>query len=69
MLGLQVGAELPIDSDDADKENKTENGKTLLYVFERGYFALPGRRRESGVLHYWTRYLERGLVRLFGIVV
>ena len=32
----QVGAELPMDSDDADEENKSENGKTLLYVFERG---------------------------------
>ena len=26
-----------MDSDDADEENKLENGKTLLYVFERGY--------------------------------
>jgi hypothetical protein len=36
-VGVQVGAELPIDSDDADNENKMGNGKTLLYVFERGY--------------------------------
>jgi hypothetical protein len=34
---LQVGAELPMDSDEADEENKAEDGgKTLLYVFERG---------------------------------
>jgi hypothetical protein len=32
----QIGAELPVDSVDADEENKAENGKTLLYVFERG---------------------------------
>ena len=35
-ISLQVGAELPLDSDDADEENKRENGKTLLCVFERG---------------------------------
>jgi hypothetical protein len=28
---------LPIDSDDADQENKLADGTTLLYVFERGY--------------------------------
>ena len=33
----QVGAELPVDSDDADFENKHENGSTLLCVFERGW--------------------------------
>jgi hypothetical protein len=33
---LQVGAELPVDSDDAESENKSENGSTLLFVFERG---------------------------------
>jgi hypothetical protein len=32
----QVGAELPIDSDDANEENKSDNGRTLLYVFEKG---------------------------------
>ncbi len=31
----QVGAELPVDSDDADAENQSE-GRTLLFVFERG---------------------------------
>ena len=36
-LLLQVGAEIPVDSDDADTENKDENGSTLLCVFERGY--------------------------------
>jgi hypothetical protein len=33
----QVGAELPVDSDDADAENQNDNGNTLLFVFERGY--------------------------------
>ena len=33
----QVGAELPVDSDDADIENKEDNGSTLLCVFERGW--------------------------------
>ncbi len=32
----QVGAELPMDSDDAGEENKSEHGRTLLYVFEKG---------------------------------
>jgi hypothetical protein len=32
----QVGAELPVDSEDAEIENKTDGGSTLLYVFERG---------------------------------
>ena len=32
----QVGVELPMDSDEADEENKADNGKTLLYVFGRG---------------------------------
>jgi hypothetical protein len=32
----QIGAEIPMDSDDADEENKSDNGKTLLYIFERG---------------------------------
>jgi hypothetical protein len=36
----QVGAELPVDSDDADIENKDDNGSTLLCVFERGYLTL-----------------------------
>ncbi len=34
--GWQIGAELPMDSDDADEENKLSDGRTLLYVFERG---------------------------------
>ncbi len=33
---FQVGAELPVDSDDAEKENKNDDGHTLLCVFERG---------------------------------
>ena len=32
----QVGAEIPMDSEDADDANKNDNGRTLLYVFERG---------------------------------
>jgi hypothetical protein len=32
----QVGVELPIDSDDADEENKTEDGRTLLNILARG---------------------------------
>ena len=35
-LKQQVGVEIPMDSDEADEENKSEGGKTLLYVFERG---------------------------------
>jgi hypothetical protein len=31
-----VGAEFPLDSEEADDANKNDNGKTLLYVFERG---------------------------------
>jgi hypothetical protein len=38
-LGWQIGAELPVDSADADEENKAVDGKTLLYVFERGCVA------------------------------
>ncbi len=37
MSPWQIGAELPMDSDEADDENKMDDGKTLLYVFERGY--------------------------------
>jgi hypothetical protein len=33
---LQAGVEIPMDSDDADEENKKENGKTLLHIFQRG---------------------------------
>ncbi len=36
----RVGVELPMDSDEADEENRTEGGSTLLYVFSRGYAAL-----------------------------
>jgi hypothetical protein len=32
-----VHVELPIDSEDADEESKTDSEKTVLYVFERGY--------------------------------
>ncbi len=32
----QVGAEIPMDSEDADDANRNDNGRTLLYVFERG---------------------------------
>jgi hypothetical protein len=36
----QVGAEIPIDSDDADEANLNDNGRTLLYVFNRGCIVL-----------------------------
>ncbi len=32
----QVGVELPMDSEEADEENKKQNGNTLLYMFGRG---------------------------------
>ena len=32
----QVGLELPMDSPEADEENRKPGGKTLLYVFEKG---------------------------------
>ncbi len=35
-----INAELPMDSDEADEENRDPNGKTLLYVFGRGYVSL-----------------------------
>ena len=31
-----VGVELPMESHEADEENKRPGGKTLLYVFQRG---------------------------------
>ncbi len=34
---LQVGAEIPMDSEDADEANRNDNDKTLLCVFERGW--------------------------------
>jgi hypothetical protein len=36
----QVGAELPIDSADADEAHRNDDGRTLLYVFSRGYILL-----------------------------
>jgi hypothetical protein len=39
----QIGVELPMDSDDADEENKSQNGKTLLYVLERGYYTVSAK--------------------------
>ena len=32
----QVGLELPMDSAEADEENRKEGGNTLLYVLKRG---------------------------------
>jgi hypothetical protein len=32
-----VNVELPMDSEEADEENRTPDGKTLLFVFGRGY--------------------------------
>jgi hypothetical protein len=31
-----VNAELPLDSDEADEENRDQTGKMLLFVFQRG---------------------------------
>jgi hypothetical protein len=31
-----VGVELPLESEEADVENRREGGKTLLYIFQRG---------------------------------
>ena len=33
----QIGLELPMDSMEADEENSKPGGKTLLYVFGRGW--------------------------------
>ena len=33
----QVGVELPMDSAEADEETQNPNGKTLLYIFGRGW--------------------------------
>ncbi len=35
---FQVGAEIPMDSSEAEEENKQAGGKTLLYVLERGWW-------------------------------
>ncbi len=37
----QVGAEIPVDSEDADSENKHIVGTALLCVFERGCTIRP----------------------------
>ena len=34
--GRQVGVEIPMDSDDADEENKAADGHTLLNILSRG---------------------------------
>ncbi len=36
-----VNVELPMDSEEADEENRAENGKTQLFVFGRGYVDPP----------------------------
>ncbi len=36
IISGQVGVELPMDSAEADEENKKPDGTTLLYVFGRG---------------------------------
>jgi hypothetical protein len=51
ILLRQVGAEIPIDSDDADEAHRNDNGRTLLYVFSRGYdFLLASALK---YLRYW----------------
>jgi hypothetical protein len=32
-----VNVELPMDSEEADEENRSADGRTLLFVFGRGY--------------------------------
>ena len=39
-LHWQVGAEIPMDSKEAEEESKQAGGKTLLYVLERGYLSI-----------------------------
>ena len=36
ILHWQVGAEIPMDSKEAEDDNTQASGKTLLYVLERG---------------------------------
>ena len=33
---MQVGIEIPIDSDDADEEHRKDEGRTLLTILTRG---------------------------------
>jgi hypothetical protein len=45
-----VNVELPMDSEEADEENRTDDGKTLLYVFGRGYVStLPSTSFCKGI--------------------
>ena len=36
----QIGLELPLDSEEADEENSKPDGKTLLYIFGRGWLLI-----------------------------
>ena len=40
--------EIPIDSDEADDENRAEGGRTLLNIISRGY-AVPARPRGTSL--------------------
>ncbi len=32
----KIGVELPVDSEEADEENRKQNGNTMLFMFGRG---------------------------------
>ncbi len=53
----QVGVELPMDSEEADEENRREDGKTLLYVFSRGC-----DRATACILTLWLCLIRMWLV-------
>lgn len=70
----QVGVEIPIDSDDADEENKTENGRTLLNILSRGCavaLQLTNEKKSQSVLESITSACTQGKVSLdlFSVVV
>ena len=55
----QVGAEIPVDSEEGDEENKYD-GKTLLYVFERGYgIRVHGQQILPGFKERWRLVKQR----------
>ena len=57
VIYLQVGAEIPMDSDEADEENNRKDGKTLLYVFERGCFSSYEHRAVTySVVYAWHNH-------------
>ena len=55
--GWQVGVEIPIDSDDGDQENKTDDGHTLLNILSRGYVSVNTVAMMSDQCHKIRRRL------------